>query len=56
MTVANHASMALQNGRLVDRPAATTPCMTGSRPANRTMLNQEMVEALGDLADRRSPG
>ncbi len=56
MTVANHASMALQNGRLVDRLRhdALHDGLTGL--PNRTRLNQEMVEALGDLRSGRSPG
>lgn len=56
MTVANHASMALQNGRLVDRLRhdALHDGLTGL--PNRTMLNQEMVEALGDVRADRSPG
>ena len=56
MTVANHASMALQNGRLVDRLRhdALHDGLTGL--PNRTMLNQEMVEALGDVRTDRSPG
>lgn len=56
MTVANHASMALQNGRLVDRLRhdALHDGLTGL--PNRTMLNHEMVEALGDVRAGRSPG
>jgi len=56
MTVANHASMALQKGRLVDRLRhdALHDVLTGL--PNRTMLNQEMVEALGDVRADRSPG
>jgi diguanylate cyclase (GGDEF)-like protein len=56
MTVANHASMALQNGRLVDRLRhdALHDGLTGL--PNRTMLNQEMVQALGDVRAGRSPG
>jgi diguanylate cyclase (GGDEF)-like protein len=56
MTVANHASMALQNGRLVDRLRhdALHDGLTGL--PNRTMLNQEMVVALGDVRAGRSPG
>jgi diguanylate cyclase (GGDEF)-like protein len=56
MTVANHASMALQNGRLVDRLRhdALHDGLTGL--PNRTMLNQEMVEALGDVRAGHSPG
>ena len=56
MTVANHASMALQNGRLVDRLRhdALHDGLTGL--PNRTMLNREMVEALGDVRAGRSPG
>jgi diguanylate cyclase (GGDEF)-like protein len=56
MTVANHASMALQNGRLVDRLRhdALHDGLTGL--PNRTMLIQEMVEALGDLRTGNSPG
>jgi diguanylate cyclase (GGDEF)-like protein len=56
MTVANHASMALQNGRLVDRLRhdALHDGLTGL--PNRTMLNQEMVAALGDMRAGRSPG
>jgi diguanylate cyclase (GGDEF)-like protein len=56
MTVANHASMALQNGRLVDRLRhdALHDGLTGL--PNRTMLNQEMVLALTDVRAGRSPG
>jgi diguanylate cyclase (GGDEF)-like protein len=55
-TVANHASMALQNGRLVDRLRhdALHDGLTGL--PNRTMLNQEMVAALGDVRAGESPG
>ena len=56
MTVANHASMALQNGQLVDRLRhdALHDRLTGL--PNRTMLNQEMVVALGDVRAGHSPG
>jgi diguanylate cyclase (GGDEF)-like protein len=56
MTVANHASMALQNGQLVDRLRhdALHDRLTGL--PNRNMLNQEMVAALGDIRVDRSPG
>ncbi len=56
MTVANHTSMALQNGRLVDRLRhdALHDGLTGL--PNRTMLNQEVVQALGDVRAGRSPG
>jgi diguanylate cyclase (GGDEF)-like protein len=55
-TVANHASMALQNGRLVDRLRhdALHDVLTGL--PNRSMLNQAIVEALGDVRSGRSPG
>ncbi|GLY16128.1 bifunctional diguanylate cyclase/phosphodiesterase [Kineosporia sp. NBRC 101677] len=56
MTVANHASMALQNGQLVDRLRhdALHDKLTGL--PNRNLLQQEMVVALGDLRTDRSPG
>ena len=55
MTVANHASMALQNGRLVDqlRHDALHDGLTGL--PNRTLLNQEIVAALGDVRAGDSP-
>jgi diguanylate cyclase (GGDEF)-like protein len=55
-TVANHASMALQNGRLVDRLRhdALHDGLTGL--PNRAMLNQEMVLALGEVRSGQSPG
>ncbi|GAB3253433.1 putative bifunctional diguanylate cyclase/phosphodiesterase [Kineosporia babensis] len=56
MTVANHASMALQNGRLVDRLRhdALHDKLTGL--PNRNRLQQEMVSALSELRADRSPG
>jgi len=56
MTVANHASMALQNGQLVDRLRhdALHDKLTGL--PNRNLLQQEMVVALGDMRTDRSPG
>jgi diguanylate cyclase (GGDEF)-like protein len=56
MTVANHASMALQNGQLVDRLRhdALHDKLTGL--PNRNLLQQEMVVALTDMRTERSPG
>lgn len=56
MTVANHASMALQNGQLVDRLKhdALHDKLTGL--PNRNLLQQEMVIAIGDMRGDRSPG
>jgi diguanylate cyclase (GGDEF)-like protein len=56
MTVANHASMALQRGQLVDRLRhdALHDGLTGL--PNRSMLNRAMVNALGEQRTGHSPG
>jgi diguanylate cyclase (GGDEF)-like protein len=55
-TVASHASVALQNGKLMDqlRHEAIHDALTGL--PNRTALQRQMTAALEDVADGRSPG
>jgi diguanylate cyclase (GGDEF)-like protein len=55
-TVANHASMALQHGRLVDRLRhdALHDSLTGL--PNRSLLQREVVQALSDTRAGRSRG
>ena len=55
-TVANHASIALENGRLVDRLRhdARHDALTGL--PNRAYLEAQLVEALTDVKVGRSPG
>ena len=55
-TVANHASVALQNGELVDqlRHEALHDALTGL--PNRALLQRELAAALDDVADGRSAG
>jgi diguanylate cyclase (GGDEF)-like protein len=55
-TVAGHASVALQNGKLMDqlRHEATHDALTGL--PNRTALQRQMATALEEVADGRSPG
>ncbi|UOY03281.1 putative bifunctional diguanylate cyclase/phosphodiesterase [Blastococcus sp. PRF04-17] len=55
-TVASHASVALQNGKLMDqlRHEATHDALTGL--PNRTALQRQMVAALEEVSEGRSPG
>jgi diguanylate cyclase (GGDEF)-like protein len=55
-TVANHASVALQNGELIDklRHEAMHDALTGL--PNRALLQRRLVAALDEVADGRSPG
>jgi diguanylate cyclase (GGDEF)-like protein len=55
-TVASHASVALQNGKLMDqlRHEAIHDALTGL--PNRTALQRQMGAALEEVADGRSPG
>jgi diguanylate cyclase (GGDEF)-like protein len=55
-TVASHASVALQNGELMDklRHEAIHDGLTGL--PNRTALQRQMTAALEEVADGRSPG
>jgi len=55
-TVANHASVALQNGELIDklRHEAMHDALTGL--PNRAFLQRRLAAALDDVRDGRSPG
>jgi diguanylate cyclase (GGDEF)-like protein len=55
-TVASHASVALQNGKLMDqlRHEALHDALTGL--PNRAALQRQLAAALDDVADGRSPG
>jgi diguanylate cyclase (GGDEF)-like protein len=55
-TVANHASVALQNGELIDklRHEAMHDALTGL--PNRAYLQRRLAAALDEVADGRSPG
>ncbi|TFV88998.1 bifunctional diguanylate cyclase/phosphodiesterase [Blastococcus sp. CT_GayMR20] len=55
-TVASHASVALQNGKLMDqlRHEAIHDALTGL--PNRTALQRQLAAALEEVADGRSPG
>jgi diguanylate cyclase (GGDEF)-like protein len=55
-TVANHASVALQNGKLIDqlRHDATHDSLTGL--PNRGALQRQLAAALAEVADGRSEG
>jgi diguanylate cyclase (GGDEF)-like protein len=55
-TVASHASVALQNGKLMDqlRHEAVHDALTGL--PNRTALQRQMAASLEEVADGRSPG
>jgi diguanylate cyclase (GGDEF)-like protein len=55
-TVANHASIALQNGELIDqlRHEALHDALTGL--PNRVSAQQQLASALADVRDGRAPG
>jgi diguanylate cyclase (GGDEF)-like protein len=55
-TVANHASVALQNGELIDRLRHEAMHDTLTGLANRAYLQRRLATALDEVAEGRSPG
>jgi diguanylate cyclase (GGDEF)-like protein len=55
-TVANHASVALQNGELIDRLRHEAMHDTLTGLANRAFLQRRLGAALDEVAEGRSPG
>src|SRR5206468_665296 len=55
-TVANHGSVALQNGRLIDELRHESQHDALTSLPNRAFLQRQLVAGLDEVADGRSPG